>query len=128
MTIIWDLLRQVCVSVTKNHLPSHQVFSACHVFPNTACQKSIPSIPCMHTCGLWWRRNNVAVHDPCAGTFHCVTLRRPPTPQKTPPSPPLPVWILWNVPVVPQSKPLRAANFDFSSIKKKHVPASQLLL
>lgn len=35
-------------------------------------------MPCMHTCGLRRRLNNVAVHDPWAGTFHCVTLRSPP--------------------------------------------------
>lgn len=60
---------------------SFQSFLSGRVFPNTAHQKSVPSMPCVHTCGLYWRRNNVAVHDPWAGTFHCVTPRRPPTQQ-----------------------------------------------
>lgn len=60
---------------------SFQSFLSGRDFPNTAHQKSVPSMPCVHTCGLYWRRNNVAVHDPWAGTFHCVTPRRPPTQQ-----------------------------------------------
>lgn len=53
-------------------------------FPNTACQKSVPSMPCVHTCGLLWRRNTVAVHDPRAGTFHCVTPSEASNPTATP--------------------------------------------
>lgn len=92
----WD-----CVLLLCHHISLPFFFPPDIDFPNTACQKSVPSMPCVHTCGLYWRGNNVAVHDPRAGTFHCVTPHRPPTQQQ----PLLPVWILRNVPVVPQTKP-----------------------
>lgn len=92
-------------------------------FPNTKCQKSVPSMPCVHTCGLYWRRNNVAVHDPWAGTFHCVT----PSEASHPTVNPLPAPCLdpEECPRGPTEQTTTPANFGFSSKKKKYIYPSQ---
>lgn len=64
--------------------------------------------------GTWPVRWNIPLCDPVEASHPTENPSIPP---------PHSVWILWNVPVVPQSKPLRAANFDFFPALRKARPS-----